>query len=183
VITRSILGYIQFFLVGFLLVDIFLLDWRGSIPSSNAWWDAIWLACWVPVALVQRFESLSEIVLPGVFFLLFIACFRGRVVHRIVTDPWVFTIGGMCYSIYLVHYGVLILVSRAFHGFAVPGGYLPSVLALSAVWLLAIMFVSVLYFVFFERPFMDRHWPERLAARFHQPPTALPEEPQLLGND
>jgi peptidoglycan/LPS O-acetylase OafA/YrhL len=43
--SLSILAYVQFFLVGFLLADVFLASW-GEVPRRNLAWDFVALAGW-----------------------------------------------------------------------------------------------------------------------------------------
>lgn len=62
------------------------------------------------------------------------------------------TIGGMCYTIYLVHYPVLSLVGH---------------LTKKPVWIALISFISIaaaslIFFVLIERPCMNKNWPHDL---------------------
>ena len=52
-----------------------------------------------------------------------------------VTNRWIYIIGGMCYSIYLVHHLVLTFAARILRGVSLPGGYLTTVIFLSAILL------------------------------------------------
>jgi peptidoglycan/LPS O-acetylase OafA/YrhL len=69
----------------------------------------------------------------------------------------------MCYSIYLIHYPLFILVSGALR----PIGDLPAAAALllgAALLIPLAIGVGAIFFVCVERPFMDPAWPERALA-------------------
>lgn len=36
-------------------------------------------------------------------FVLYVGAFRSTWVSRVLTSPWVTTVGGMCYTMYLLH--------------------------------------------------------------------------------
>ncbi|HZP17287.1 MAG TPA: acyltransferase [Terriglobales bacterium] len=162
-LVLSLAGYLQFFLVGFLLADIFLLSSEASRKSF--YWDAATLAGW-PLLFVALQSRVTRLWLfPALVFVLYCAAFRGRVTNRFFSNRWITAIGGMCYSIYLIHYEVISAVARSTKtiGQSLPG---PVYLGLQFV-LLGLVIVSVcgLYFVFLEKPCMRRDWPQRLWSR------------------
>lgn len=92
---------------------------------------------------------------------LFAAAFRGPLTHRLLTNRWLATIGGMCYSIYLVHYVLLVSLRPALAGFRAAPPWMD--VMVYAVVLLPIVFaVSTLFFVVIERPCMDSAWTSRI---------------------
>jgi peptidoglycan/LPS O-acetylase OafA/YrhL len=157
----SIVGYLQFFLMGFLLADIFLLEWKT--PTQRAgYWDVVTLLGWPALLIALQSETQTQWVFPALTFVLYCAAFRGRWTRRILSWRWVSTIGGMCYSIYLIHYAVISAVGRFTKNI---GEGLPNPLYLSlqfAVVGTAIVFVCGVYFLLLERPCMSRDWPQRL---------------------
>jgi peptidoglycan/LPS O-acetylase OafA/YrhL len=159
----SILGFIQFFLMGFLLADVYLLDWK-SAPSRSLRWDAVWVVAWVAMIGVLQFAS-GQWVFPFLAFVVFVAAFRGTWTSRVLRTPWIYTIGGMCYSIYLIHQLVINMAHHVTLGIVPSGNY---VLDLGVQLLLlvpAVLLVSALFFVWVERPFMNPRWPQDLTAR------------------
>ena len=171
----SILAYLQFFLVGFLLADVFLIDWAKS--PSNSYWDLVALAGW-PILFFLPAHALAHWLLPFVIFLLYLAAFQGCWSRRILSYPAITAAGGMCYSIYLIHYEVISAVGRFTRGIAVGlpfWAYLSIQLILVSA---AILCVCGLYFVFLEKPCMRRDWPARvwcvLQDRIH-PGTRTPQ--------
>ncbi len=156
----SLLGYLQFFIAGFLLTEVCL----DQTKRTKTWlWDLVWTTGWLLLlgSLVYG-DRWSAWLAPWVILLLFVSAFLGTITNRVVTSPWVTTVGGMCYSIYLFHnYAIAalgFLTQRLGQGspFAVRlliqiGLMAPIVCAISAV-----------YFRLIERPCMNPDWPRLL---------------------
>lgn len=160
-LALSIAGYLQFFLMGFLLADVFLLDWK-SPPKRPGCWDLLALAGWPLLFFSLHSEALTHWLFPLLAFAVYCAAFRGKWTRQILSFHWVTAIGGMCYSIYLIHYAVISAVGRFTKGI---GARLPNSLYLLLQLALvgaAIVFVCGAYFRLLERPCMKRDWPQRL---------------------
>ncbi len=160
-VQLSILAFLQFFLIGFLLADVFLTAWKNS-PSRNFYWDATALAGWPLLFLALQFQPLTHWVFPALVFVLYCAAFRGRLINVLFCNRWITAVGGMCYSIYLIHYEVISGVGRFTKGVGAP---LPGPLYLAVQFALvgtAILFICGIYFVLLEKPCMRRDWPQRL---------------------
>jgi peptidoglycan/LPS O-acetylase OafA/YrhL len=174
----NVLMFAQCFLVGFLMADIYVSEWKSS--PAKAWrWDALALAAgallfaltgsitrvwWSPPT-----HSADQWVDPVWCALaclgllaLFAAAFRGRVTNAFLSIPYVSVIGGMCYTIYLYHEHVFSFVGRlamrAHFTETFAGNYLLGI-ALMVPFTLA---VTSALFVAFEKPFMRRVWAARL---------------------
>ena len=157
----SILAYLQFFLIGFLLADVFLTVWRSS-PQRSFRWDLIALAGWPLLFLALQSQALTHWVFPGLVFALYCAAFRGRWINRLLCNRWITAVGGMCYSIYLIHYEVISAVGRFTKAL---GAHLPNPVYLVLQFALVgstIVVICGLYFVALEKPCMRRDWPQRL---------------------
>ena len=146
----SILFAIQFFLAGFLLADVYLVDWKEQ-PATHWAWDVVAFAGW-PL-LFALGDTQVWVFFPILTVVLYIAAFRGVLVKRALRNPVVTTIGGMCYTIYLFHYVLIPPVMR------ISSGFHPLVQALFFALILTV--VSCGYFVLIERPCMEKDWPQR----------------------
>jgi peptidoglycan/LPS O-acetylase OafA/YrhL len=93
---------------------------------------------------------------------LFVGVFKGTVSNWIFTRPLIYLIGGMCYTIYLLHYALFHVLVKFSVGISTGMGYWPD-LGLQFLFLFPIMlFVSVIFFLLVEKPCMDKSWPSRL---------------------
>ena len=165
-LALSILAYLQFFLIGFLLADIFLVDWNQS-PSRSPYWDAIAMLGWPLLFVVLHSSRWGHWLFPFLIFVLYCAAFRGIIFNRLFINPWITAIGGMCYSIYLIHYEVISAVGRFTRDWTAGTSYW---LHLSAQFLLvggAVLVVCAAFFLLIEKPCMRPDWPQRLWNRIH----------------
>jgi peptidoglycan/LPS O-acetylase OafA/YrhL len=156
----SILYAIQFFLIGFLMSDIYLLDW--SEKSKGKWqWDLVAIAGWLILFSLE--DRTVWVAFPLLVLTVYVATFRGVLVNRIFTNVFVITLGGMCYTIYLFHYVLIPPVLRLTTNLGAGDGYW---LYQTVIYLLVLLLISCAYFVLIERPCMSRDWPRRALAVF-----------------
>jgi peptidoglycan/LPS O-acetylase OafA/YrhL len=165
-LSLSLLSAGQFFLTGFVLVDLYLTDW-GERPGRSLSWDLVSLAGWSAIILLLYLGGVAEafVVVPILFA--YMAAFRGRMSNRFFRQPPIYSIGGMCYTIYLYHYSVISALIRPLLRFEF-WGHFPLWLELvvaSALLLPVILVVSALLFVFIEKPCMKKDWQLRVMDR------------------
>jgi peptidoglycan/LPS O-acetylase OafA/YrhL len=158
----TILYAVQFFLAGFLLADIYLVDWKER-PASHWGWDLLSLVCW-PLLFVLG-DAEVWIYLPFLILAAYVAAFKGVVFKRLFRHNAITVIGGMCYTIYLFHYILIrpiLRLTKAVH----IGSNFDFYFSLQMLLYLSIMLLaSGLYFVFLERPCMAKDWPRRALHR------------------
>jgi peptidoglycan/LPS O-acetylase OafA/YrhL len=160
-VNLSILFYLQYFLVGLLIADVFVLDldrmrvswiWDlagimavGAIfwPSAASPWPHALL--WIPMGL------------------LCIAAMRSHGLRPFFANQWIAVIGGMCYSIYLLHFACIAVLMKATRHALLPGGLFPANYPIQALLVVVPTFaIAAAFFVFVERPCMDPNWPSKL---------------------
>lgn len=158
----SWLNHAQYFLMGFLLTDVFLVDWRER-PLREWKWDFAFVAAW-PAMLVAWQSPLSmRVVFPFLILLAFLATFRGRTTSTVLSNPWITVIGGMCYTIYLLHYPFISFVGPFTTALTVGKDFGLNLLIQLSLIAPLLLGVSTIYFVLVERPCMERDWPQRFA--------------------
>src|SRR5206468_3268983 len=77
--------------------------------------------------------------------------FRSRIIRNLVSVQWVTVIGGMCYSMYLLHHGLISIfgrfLARQFSGF-----YFFDFVIFLAMTIMLILLVSGAFFRLIEKP-------------------------------
>ena len=122
------------------------------------------LATLIPPAGPARSLS-AEVLLPWLFLLGCLGVFRGTALNAALRLPLVTTVGGMCYSIYLLH-NVLLNNTLFLTKDLAPTGVYGLDLAVQALIMVPlVVVVSAVFFLLVERPCMDRAWPQKLRAR------------------
>jgi peptidoglycan/LPS O-acetylase OafA/YrhL len=157
----TIAFFLQYFLAGFLLADIYLVDWRES-PSRSTAFDLLGISALAATAFVCVNALHVRFLLPFLLLAIAIACFRGRALGALCRAPAITAIGGMCYSIYLIHYQVISTVMRATRGLAIGPGYFATLLLQIVVVGSAVVAASAVLFLLVEKPCMRRDWPARM---------------------
>ncbi len=159
----SLIGNLQFFLVGFLLAD-----WQattGSRPARTFFWDFLFIAAVIILVWCRNSDWInwSLSILLGICA---VAAFKGRLTHFMLGHPWITTIGGMCYTIYMYHILMISMLIRPMEHFQMHQFGLNLVFYLLVMSLIIIPVCAVL-FAWFERPFMQRDWPRKFLKKFH----------------
>jgi peptidoglycan/LPS O-acetylase OafA/YrhL len=161
-VQLTILYAIQFFLAGFLLADIYLVDWEGQ-PASRWAWDLVSVIGWPLLFLPADLKI--WICLPFLMLALCISAFKGIVSRRFFTNKTVTIVGGMCYSIYLFHYILIPGVLQLFKSLTTGRSFTEYFLTQCVYYGMTLLLVSGAYFVLVERPCMRPDWPRRAARR------------------
>lgn len=160
-LALSLAGYLEFFLGGFLLADIYLTDWLGA-PSRSVWWDVTALIAWPVLFAIWPHPMLRDAAFPVAGFLVAAAAFRGRYSQRLFSIPWLTTIGGMCYTIYLLHEPLTIAVLQHSYAAFAPRPFAANLLLQCAIVLPLLAIVCLPFFLYVERPCMNSDWLRRL---------------------
>ena len=105
-------------------------------------------------------------------FILFYAAFKSVAVNTFFTNRWVTAIGGMCYTIYLIHLPLSELLIRATERMHITDHFAINLLMQLLVTLPIILLFSSVFFLLFEKPFMDKNWPHKLSAKMRGVPLA-----------
>jgi peptidoglycan/LPS O-acetylase OafA/YrhL len=159
---QSILQFGQYFVLGILLCDAWTNSWQG-LPRSVAA-DVPGLLAWPLFAWnnLRNTAIVADLLNPWVIGFLFYSALRGRWHGRVLAFGPIPIIGGMCYSMYLLHARVLAAV---IHGILAK---LPSLGSFTADYCLvlplaslAVVAVSAVFFVLVEKPCMDPGWPTK----------------------
>lgn len=158
-LSLSLGCYAQYFLAGLLMADGFLT----VLPRlKSSWlWDLGGIPLWCSLFLIS--DPAAGYCMPLLLFAAFTSAFKGRLLNRFFRNPFVTTVGGMCYSLYLTHSLVMEGCYRLFARIH-PGatyGYL--YLAGVVIVLPLILALGTVFYVLIERPCMDRDWPKKLS--------------------
>jgi peptidoglycan/LPS O-acetylase OafA/YrhL len=113
---------------------------------------------------------------PLAVCLLLAGVLRGPGARSISRNRIFATVGGMCYSIYLMHYPTMVLIAPIF---ARRTGWVVTS-ALAAVDLVVVLAVCLTFYLLVERPCMDPTWPARLTRAVRAPLRRMPSDPGPL---
>jgi len=159
--TMSVFFYLQYFLAGLLLADVFVLDL--SAMRSTWLWDLAGLA---GLALMYGFghdQYAAHVLLPFVLAIVCLAAMRSLALRRFVANPWIAVIGGACYSIYLLHFALIAASFKATRRLIVTRfDFLQNFAIQCIVTGVPVLILCLVFYRFIERPCMDPDWPSKL---------------------
>lgn len=163
-LQKSIVVYLHSFLVGFAFVDLFLF---GLDKIKKSYWLDI-LGC-ISFVVIYSFHpdvvKYERLFFDMAVFTLFISVFKGKLFNYIFTREFIVVVGGMCYTIYLLHYPVLFVVMKFFSKLNITG-FVPNIIANFTVAIIALLAVSAVFFKLVEQPCMDKNWPTKFRDYF-----------------
>jgi peptidoglycan/LPS O-acetylase OafA/YrhL len=160
---KSLLAYLPYFATGILFADYYLSSLkRGEFKRSYLWDLTGLVSTFTAFWFNPNDGPLSSLILLFSLFLILTAAFKGRVMNLFYTRPFVFITGGMCYTIYLIHYAFIAFMMN-FTSIAVFNGSLIMNMLLQALIILPLLFlVSAALFLLIEKPFMQKDWPKKV---------------------
>jgi len=167
ILNRSILAYFINFGMGILTCWSYL-KFRDWFKFRHYGYDFIGLLATIGLFYFYKPQhDYTNIVGFNISLLgVIITAFKGKVFNWFYTRRIIFTIGGMCYSIYLLHYAFLHLsVKFTVNMTNLEWGYGYNLLLQILINIPVVLSISGLFFVWFERPFMDKNWIQRVKNR------------------
>ena len=162
---KSLLDFIQFFATGFLLADLYVSENKKLVVpeviaaiSGLVLLILIWLLPVEPGAIF--YNVCFPLIILGFFYTaLFSAYWKRLLSIRLIT-----VIGGMCYSIYLIHFAIISILDNVINKRVHTSYYLGDLLVQFFIVIPAIILVSAIFFLFIEKPCMNKNWPKKLMA-------------------
>ncbi len=169
----------QYFLLGILLCDVHLLNWAGREPKRPWAGDLAAASAAIGLVAVLFEERHVELLAPLMLAVFFAGALRGGLLRAFLRMPFVYTVGGMCYTIYLYNFFAISALGRFTTRLVVGDNFTLNLLIQCLVLSVPTLAISAVLFALFERPFMERDWPRRAwgwvtGAKHASPPSPAP---------
>ncbi len=158
----SLINYFQYFLVGFILSDLYATN--SPILPKTKFDHLIGLSFFLIMWLFDNgdFKSNKQrftwelLQLSSIFFLYYYVLFNK--IFKFLSIKLITNIGGMCYSIYLLHYPIISMFGNPLMRYSFSKFSLVNISVYSILLILFIMTISSIFFLLIERPCMDKNW-------------------------
>lgn len=149
---RSIIKYFEYFMGGFLAADLYF-EYKDKLKPSY-WMDVI---CFY--ILVSFWVGIEDHIILSVKIFLLLGLAQYTILFKKLLSFKLLTIiGGMCYTIYMIHQRLLYLLMGFLKTtFYLDNIYLDLFLRIS-IYLIVLGICSVIFFIFVERPTMKKDW-------------------------
>lgn len=153
----TIIGQLQHFLLGFLMADLYL-NRKILFSRKNHLWDTIGILSLMIMAYSWSNDWYKEIIFSFSTGLLFFSAFNGLLLNKCLSNQWITAIGGMCYTIYLIHLPFLELVTQWSAPILSTSPIFLSFFIQAILWVPVVLIVSGFFYLIIEKPFMDPSW-------------------------
>ena len=169
-LNASVFAYFLNFVVGIFFAGIYVRKKVFFEGSKKLIYDLLGLASIIGMFVFYKPQDdfTNMIVFNSSIFLFFLSAFLGKFFNMFFTRRWVYTIGGMCYSIYLLHYAFFHLFVKYSKALAFSDNYGVNLGIQMTIALPVVLFVSAVFYVLVERPCMNPEWPKLLKLRMTQ---------------
>ncbi len=160
---RWLYDQIQFFLLGFLLADIYVEPLNFQISKWQSVFCGIftlfsmWL--YVPTSndpFIQRIGW--GIAFPTMIFIFYYLTMFTPFWKKLFSKKILVILGGMCYTIYLIHSPIISITTNYLVKYQFSQWYMLNYIFLSIILIIATLVGSSLFFVLIERPCMQKDW-------------------------
>jgi peptidoglycan/LPS O-acetylase OafA/YrhL len=161
VLASSLIADACFFIGGIIVCDLAIASdlWKDRRSPR---WDVIGciaLAAGYSISIIGFWSNAAMSILFGFAV---VAALRGTVLARLMAARWLTAIGGMCYTIYLLHVPLIYLlghiIARAMRWPHLWMNVLVAIILLPPPLLVA----CSLFFLVIEKPCMNKRWPADL---------------------
>ncbi len=162
----SILDFFEYFLTGLLLADLYVSETRLFKKSRADKFLAIILlfAIWIwnPKEINQTGLKIALQIFQilVIFTLYYLILFHKAL--KIMSNSVITNIGGMCYTIYLVHFILISAFGNPLMKIQFSHNLVINSLIYTTILIIVILFFSAIYFLTIERPCMDKDWYKKI---------------------
>ncbi|RDC56191.1 acyltransferase [Pedobacter chinensis] len=111
------------------------------------------------------FELPSRLLFATSLFVFLYTAFKSILFNRLIRNRWITSIGGMCYTIYLIHLPISEFLIKITKNITIPGGYETNLFLQLLIFIPITLVISGIFFLLIEKPCMDKYWPRKLAQR------------------
>lgn len=173
-IVGTILGQFHYFLIGFIIADIYLHTEKKKI--YNKLFLGLGLIGLILLLFInRRYSSVTELTYMFSVFIFFMAVLYSSFWKKIFSIKWIAILGGMCYSIYLLHYPITIALGSVLSNILHPN-------SINFLWIyllvvtVIILLISGIFFLYIEKPCMDSKWVSKFIHRFRKQSDNIPSQ-------
>jgi peptidoglycan/LPS O-acetylase OafA/YrhL len=149
--------YLHFFFMGILLADLYSTDY-SLLPGKN-------MGFLVGLFSLAGYLFIPTIhYMPGYFikialmFLLIHTVLTNEYMKRMFSARFIVLVGGMCYSLYLLHYAIVSFVGQMIMRSGIRYTSKALFVPFAILFILSVLILGAIFFLVVEKPFMKPLW-------------------------
>lgn len=167
-LESSVIAYLTNFLSGGIFACLYL-SYPNFFNKRKSWiYDGIGIISILLMFVYYKPQAywINNIILNLSILGLFLSVFKGALSNWFYTRPWIYLLGGMCYSLYLLHYAFFYLVVKYSIHLPSSGHYWMDWLVQFLIVFPLFLFFASLFYLWIEKPCMNKDWPKKLSLYF-----------------
>jgi peptidoglycan/LPS O-acetylase OafA/YrhL len=154
----TFIHYYEFFLVGFLLIDALELVSNEMMNLKNGFELVIGLVLLYLLMRLSLHNNVSAVVYPFLVLALFVVVLKGNLWKHFFGQRYISGTGTFSYSIYLIHFQIIAVTGAFILNIGSSMAVLPKILLIAGISLPLVWVLSAIFFLLFEKPFMNPVW-------------------------
>ena len=147
-LNLSVLNFAHLFMIGIFFSYIYT-NYNFFFEKKNILFDLLFVISFVGIYLSKVFNVF--LLFDFSILILFISIFKATFLRSFFCKDIFVVIGGMCYSIYLLHYAIIHVLGTTFNFFSFESYLLTNFLIFTIL-----IFISALFYLYVEKPFMNK---------------------------
>lgn len=152
-------NFICYFFSGMLLADLYSSEHQSKLNNGIGFITGVMILAGLPFLISLKAVELFLVKQLLMFIAFYLVLFNDKL-RRIMSLQWITIIGGMCYSIYLLHVLILSGVAKGLKELPLLEGS-TAVIVYGLVLLIAVVLFSAMFYKLIEQPCMKRDWWKR----------------------
>ena len=162
-LSKSIFAFLTNFMTGVFFAYFFLFYQKKLLNQKKLLYDFFGILSIFCMFYFYKPQAhyFSNLMLNASIFLLFISVFKSKILNWFFTRKFIYLIGGMCYSIYLLHFAWFKFIIIYSGDFLSHPKYWMSFLFQFIIMLTTVIIISSLFYILVEKPCMDKNWPKK----------------------
>jgi peptidoglycan/LPS O-acetylase OafA/YrhL len=172
--VSSLYSYAQYFFSGILLADLYVSG-VGNTSLNKSYISIAGVLLLAAILLMPHITGYFGMLLfPPVIIAFYMIVLKNDIFKKVFSYKFIPVIGGMCYSIYLLHYPIISMFGRVTMKLKITNYYLPNLFLQIALLMVPVLLLSGVYYYYIERPFMSSKWMDKLIKKNKKQETINP---------
>lgn len=157
----NLYAYLHYFFIGFLLADLYVSEAKIKINKFLSLF--IGLTSLAMLVYINFTQSLvKQFIFLLLIFIFYYLVLNDDLWKKIFSNRVLTSIGGMCYSIYLIHVIFISGIGNISVHWQISNHYIYTLFFQIIIILPIILAASTVFFILIEKPCMNREWPKKL---------------------
>lgn len=156
-------NYLYYFLIGVLIADIYISE---KHPQLN---QKLTILGGTLIFIILMFINIDDIAYKYIFivtlFVLVYLVLTDNIIKRIFSSSIIASVGGMCYTIYMLHTVIISGIGNSSVFWRFTSSYSINIFLQMLILIPPTVIICSIFYLFVEKPCMDKDWPSKFVLK------------------